>query len=291
MGDEDEDNDASVEERSESSRVSRPKRKRGVKELEKFGDDVDSEENNQYNYDDESHLLLQDDPELTQLRDECDESLNNQSYQQTNSSYNTNLQFNPVPVNSQSQFTVSPSLAQVSNALSPQFTQYRKPVTSVNEPHQFHNNRLSNPLSTVQSTASQSNTPIFTQSLPLENDFHRATPSLTYPTVPEHVNPFIPIYQQELNRRRKIPSITQPLQQQNKRLLNQRNTQNKTYPPLNMNVKSNTKPTTRQSKSSTLNQLASSSSASSQLVDSDSDDADVFTQHTEARKRLRRKRG
>lgn len=52
MGDEDEDNDASVEERSESSRVSRPKRKRGVMELEKFGDDVDSVENNQYNYDD-----------------------------------------------------------------------------------------------------------------------------------------------------------------------------------------------------------------------------------------------
>lgn len=291
MGDEDEDNDASVEERSESSRVSRPKRKRGVKELEKFGDDVDSVENNQYNYDDESHLLLQDDPELTQLRDEYDESLNNQSYQQTNSSYNTNLQFNPVPVNSQSQFTVSPSLAQVSNALSPQLTQYRKPATSVNEPHQFHNNRLSNPLSTVQSTTSQSNTPIFTQSLPLENDFHRATPSLTYSSVPEHINPFIPITQQELNRRRKIPSITQPLQQHNERLLNQRNTQNKTYPPLNMNVKSNTKPTTCQSKSSTLNQLASSSSASSQLVDSDSDDADVFTQHTEARKRLRRERG
>ena len=84
-----------MEEKSQSSRSSRRKRQREVSELEKFGDDVDSEENNQYNYDDDSHLMQYEDPEFTQLRDEFEESLSNPSYQQTNSSSNTNIHVCP----------------------------------------------------------------------------------------------------------------------------------------------------------------------------------------------------
>ena len=42
---------------------------------------------------------------------------------------------------------------------------------------------------------------------------------------------------EELERRRRTPSITQPLQQHNQRLHNERQPLNKNYPPLNMNVK------------------------------------------------------
>ena len=65
IGEDEEDGDASVEEKSQSSCPSRRKRQREVSELEKFGDDVDSEENNQYNYDDDSHLMQYEDPEFT----------------------------------------------------------------------------------------------------------------------------------------------------------------------------------------------------------------------------------
>ena len=54
-----------------------------------------------------------------------------------------------------------------------------------------------------------------------------------------------------------------------------------------MNVKSTNKPNTRQSKPSSLNQIANSSSAP---LDSDSDDADIYVQHTQAMKKSQAKR-
>ena len=51
--DDDEDNEASLD---ESIRPVRPKRNR-TRVLEKFGDDVDSEEHNLYNYEGDSYLI------------------------------------------------------------------------------------------------------------------------------------------------------------------------------------------------------------------------------------------
>ena len=68
--DDDEDNEASLD---ESIRPVRPNRN-CTRVLEKFGDDVDSEENNLYNYEDDSYLIQHDDPVLTVLRNEYGES-------------------------------------------------------------------------------------------------------------------------------------------------------------------------------------------------------------------------
>jgi hypothetical protein len=272
-----------------------------VKELEKFGDDVDSEENNEYNYDDNSHLEHHEDPLLSQLRSEYDDTLDPESYQQTNSSSNTHTQYTLVPGPTQSLYTEIPPLSQFSSTPSTQLTQYRRFTPSSNEPHQFHTERAINPPSATYYTAPPSNTPSYTQALPPHDDIDRNTPSTTDTTHPDRNTPFIPITRQELERRRNIPSITLPLQQHNTRLLNERLSTNKNYPPLNLNAKSTNKPTTRQSKPSSLNQLASSSSSSSSsssttkpksLIDSDSEDGDIFAQHTALRKKavLRRRK-
>ena len=102
--DEDEKNEASLD---ESIRPVRPKRNH-IRVLEKFGDDVDSEENNQYNYEDDSHLIQHDDPLLTQLRTKYDESLDPELFQQTNSSSNSHKQFTLVPGLTQQLYTEVP---------------------------------------------------------------------------------------------------------------------------------------------------------------------------------------
>ena len=129
--DEDEKNEASLE---GSSRPVRQKRNRtGV--LEKFGDDVDSEENNQYNYEDDSHLEQHDDPVLTQLHTEYDESLDPELFQQTNSSSNSHKQFTIVPGLTQPLYTEVPQFSQISNTPSTQFTSDHEPTPSSHEPH------------------------------------------------------------------------------------------------------------------------------------------------------------
>ena len=124
------------------------------------------------------------------------------------------------------------------------------------------------------------------------------TPSTGDTSHPDRNTQFIPITLEELERRRRTPSITQPLQQHNQRSHNERQPLHKNYPPLNMNVRSTSKPNTRQSKPSTLNQIANSSSASSssstskinQPLDSDSYDDDIYEQHTQAKKKTQARR-
>ena len=161
VDEDDEDDDASVKEKSQSSRPSRRKRQREVSELEKFGDDVDSEENNQYNCDDDSHLMRYEDLEFTQLREEYEESLTNPSYQQTNSSSNTNVQLTVVPVPTRSQSQVPTRFqsqitvqSQISNTPSTQLTQYRNTTPSSYESHRF-----SNPPSAIQGNFEPNYTP------------------------------------------------------------------------------------------------------------------------------------
>ena len=129
--DEDEKNEASLD---ESIRPVRPKRNH-IRVLEKFGDDVDSEENNQYNYEDDSYLIQHDDPVLTQLRTEYDESLDPELFQQTNSSSNSHKQFTIVPGLTQPLYTEVPQFSQISNTPSTQFTSDHEPTPSSHEPH------------------------------------------------------------------------------------------------------------------------------------------------------------
>ena len=226
--DDEEDNEASLD---ESIRPVRPKRN-CMRVLEKFGDDVDSEENNLYNYEVDSYLIHHDDPVLTQLRNEYDESLDPELFQQTNSSSNSNKQFTLVPGLTQPLCEV-PQSSQISNTSSTQFTSdYAK-----------------------NHTAAPSNTP---SNNTTRNNINLNTPSTTDTTYPDRNTQFIPITQEELQRRRQTPSITLPLQQHNTRLHNERLTTNKNYHPLPLNVKSTKKPATRQSKPSSFNQLANS---------------------------------
>ena len=102
LADDEEENDASMENKSESNPPSRSNRKRDVRELEKFGDDVDSDENNKYNYDDDFTPDTREDAELTQLRDDYEEDLANQSHQISNFSCNSHAQFNVLPLHPQS---------------------------------------------------------------------------------------------------------------------------------------------------------------------------------------------
>ena len=225
--DDDEEIEASLD---ESIRPVRQKRNR-VRVLEKFGHDVDSEENNQYNYEDDSYLIQHDDPVLTQQRAEYDESLDPELFQQTNSSSNSHKQFTLVPGLTQPLYTEVPQSSQISNTSSTQFTSDHA----------------------TNHTAPPSNTP---SQYTTRNNSNLNTPSATDTTYPDRNTPFIPITQEELQRRRQTPSITLPLQQHNTRLHNERLTTNKNYQPLTLNVKSTNKPTTRQSKPSPLNQLA-----------------------------------
>lgn len=174
---------------------------------------MDSEENNKYNCDDDFTPDTRVDAELTQLRDEYEEALTNQSYHISNSSSNTIPQFNVVPLPPTSQ------LAEVPTPFSD------TPSTQVNE---------------------YSTTPALTQPLRQQNDFTRYTPSTTDTAHPDRTTQFIPITQQELERRRLTPSITQPLLQYNTSL----RALNKSHAPMNMNVKPNNKPNTRNSKPS-----------------------------------------
>ena len=265
--DDEEDNEASLD---ESIRPVRPKRN-CTRVLEKFGDDVDSEENNLYNYEDDSYLLHHDDPVLTQLRNEYDESLDPELFQQTNSSSNSNKQFTLVPGLTQPLYTEVPQSSQISNTSSTQFT----------SDHAKNH------------TAAPSNTP---SNNTTRNNFNLNTPSTTDTTYPDRNTPFIPLTQEELQRRRQTLSITLPLQQHNTRLHNERLATNKNYHPLPLNVKSTNKPATRQSKPSSFNQLTNSSASSSSsstklkpLVDSDSDEDDVYAQHTAVNNEKKRK--
>ena len=198
---------------------------------------------------------------MTQLSNEYDESLDPELFQQTNSSSNSNKQFTLVPGLTQPLYTEVPQSSQISNTSSTQFTSDHA----------------------TNHTAPPSNTPSYNTT---RNNSNLNTPSTADTTYPNRNTPFIPITQEEFQRRRQTTSITLPLQQHNTRLHNERLTTNKNYQPLPLNVK-NYKPATRQSKPSSLNQLANSLSSSSSsttklkaLIDSDSDKGDVYAQHT-----------
>ena len=208
---------------------------------------------------------------MTQLRNKYDESLDPELFQQTNSSSNSNKQFTLVPGLTQPLYTEVPESSQISNKSSTQFTSDH----------------------TQNHTATPSNTP---SNNTTRNNINLNTPSTTDTTYPDRNTPFIPLTQEELQRRRQTPSITLPLQQHNTRLHNERLATNKNYHPLPLNVKSTNKPATRQSKPSSFNQLTNSSASSSSsstklkpLVDSDSDEDDVYAQHTAVNNEKKRK--
>ena len=143
-----------------------------------------------------------------------------------------------------------------------------------------------------------SQTPPLPFKMTQQSNLTRNTPSTGDTSHPDRNTQFIPITLEGLERIRRTPSITQPLQQHNQRLHNERKPLHKNYPPLNMNVKSISKPNTRQSKPPTLNLIANSLSASSssstskinQPLDSDSYDDDIYEQHTQAKKKTQARR-
>lgn len=171
---EEEETNASVEEQPQSS-YSKRKQIRGTKELEKFGDEVDSDENNLYDYDDNYVENTNEDPELTQLRVEYEGSLPTKAYEM-------------------SQYIDPPASFTPSN----------------NEPHQSGRR-----VRTTPSTHIFQNNPSFTEPIQQQTNTSRTTPSITQPLQQQnerliHNTPSITKPLQKQNERlvHNTPSIT-----------------------------------------------------------------------------------